>query len=91
MKDPHAVAALISAMNDKDGQVRIHVVTALGGIRTAQAVDALIAALDDKELSVRQTAARKLQEMTGQNLGPDAAQWRQWWGTNKDTFVKSRQ
>ena len=91
VKDPHAVVALISAMNDKESQVRLHVVTALGEIRTAQAVDALIAALGDKDPGVRQMAARKLQEITGQNFGQDAAQWRQWWGTNKDAFVKSKQ
>ena len=91
VKDPRAVAPLISAMNDKESQVRLHVVTALGEIKTAQAMDALIAALGDKDPGVCQMAARKLQEITGQNFGQDAAQWRQWWVTNKDAFVKSRQ
>jgi hypothetical protein len=39
----------------------------------------LIELLEDREATVAQTAHAALTELTGQKIGPDAAEWKAWW------------
>jgi HEAT repeat protein len=61
----HAVAALVSACDDEDCDVRKFVVDALGGIGSEAATSALIARLADSDANVRAAAADALGAVGG--------------------------
>ena len=66
-----AVARLVTALRDKDENVRKSAVLALGRIRSGEAVDSLIEMLGDKDWFIRLTAAAAL-EAIGDERGRDA-------------------
>lgn len=53
-----------------------------------EAVEILIASLKSPESHVRETAARELRKMTGQELGADFDLWNHWWNANRGSFGK---
>jgi HEAT repeat protein len=61
----HAVAALVEACEDEDGDVRKFVVDALAGIGSDAAIEALIARLSDVDANVRAAAADALGAVGG--------------------------
>ena len=75
------VRALTQTLEDANADLRVAVAEALGqiGPEAAEAVPALIQALEDESGEVRQAAACALEAITGQDFGPDAARWQQWW------------
>lgn len=79
------VPALVQALGDEEWLVRGSVAEALGemGPEVKEAIPALIRALtqalrdEDWEMSVAGEIA--LIFITGQDFGPDATRWKQWW------------
>ena len=51
-----------------------------------EAVEILLKSLRSEKESVRKTAARQLEGLTGQDFGTDAAAWDGWWGANRERF-----
>ncbi len=51
-----------------------------------EAVEILIHSLRSSEAHVRETAARELRKLTGQEFGPDHESWVLWWAANKERF-----
>lgn len=95
--------ALIAALEDKDGILRIKAAAALGQIGDVRAIDALIAHLEDSyalyrndtewdviETTVGKSAAEALQKITGQEFRYDNARWQQWWSKNRSKILKNR-
>lgn len=66
-----ALEQLLTALNDKDENVRKQAVIALGRIKDAAAVDALIGKLQDKDWYIRLTASAAL-ETIGDERGREA-------------------
>lgn len=95
LKDPRAVPALTEALKShKDVWVKAECATALGAIRSADAVPALIDALDDKDQYVLASVSDALVKITGQDfkstLNPSTKerkaykeQWSKWWKENE--------
>jgi hypothetical protein len=75
--------------SDRDGEVRLHAVSALsraaegGGAR--EAVDEMVDCLGSDDEAVVGRLAEELGRLTGQSL-PDPAAWRDWWSENRETF-----
>jgi hypothetical protein len=65
-------------LRHKRWQVRLALAEALRAYRHRHGVDILVALLGDKRLRVRATAARHLEELTGQALGQSQRKWAQW-------------
>lgn len=60
IKDPRAVAGLVSVLQDEDSDVRWNAAHALGKIGDPMAIEPLVAALQDADSGVRQVAAEGL-------------------------------
>lgn len=74
-----AAGPLTAALqNDDDPDVRQAAATALGQYPTPAVFHALVGALHDTEYSVAWAARRSLRTLTGEDLGPEAADWLAW-------------
>jgi hypothetical protein len=79
---PQAVAALpalMQALSDQSQDVRMLAARALAqlGPQASQAIPYLIQTLSRDETQA--AAAAALSAITGEDFGPDAARWQQWW------------
>jgi hypothetical protein len=52
----------------------------------AEAIEILIASLRTGSEEVRETAARQLHNLTGEDHGLDSAAWEAWWRANRERF-----
>jgi len=93
--DAAAQAALLKLavkyLADPAWQVRVRAIQTLNDIGTAEVVDPLIGQLATETAKgggrlLGDTLAT-LQSLTGQGIGPNVAQWREWWKINRDSFV----
>lgn len=78
-----AVKPLIALLKDKDSYLREIAIAILGEMKETKAIEPLITALKDEEWNVRNTAAKALKKITGQDFGTDQAKWQQWLEKNK--------
>jgi hypothetical protein len=83
---PGGVAQIARALPvEKESPVRLSCIAALGALggddeaAKAEAIPALAAALGDVNDSVRRAAATELARLTGEDPGPDVADWQRWW------------
>jgi len=81
----------IKYLQDIAWGVRVRAIQSLNDIGTADVIDPLIGQLATETAKgggrlLGDTLAT-LQSLTGQGIGPNAAQWREWWKINKDSFV----
>ena len=85
---PESVDLLIRGLQDRSMRIRAHCAWALGRLGNARGVEPLIRVIevpvDPQQVSY---AAKALAQITGQDFGPDARAWRQWYekesATNK--------
>jgi HEAT repeat protein len=71
---PRLSAAL---REDKDIDVRLAATSALGKIKSDEAVQALAAALDDRDPALQYAGVQSIKAITGRDYGPDVEAWRQ--------------
>ena len=71
---------LIRGLQDRSPRIRAHCTTALGSLGTVRGIEPLIKIIevpvDSQQVSY---AAKSLAQITGQEFGPDAKAWRQWY------------
>ncbi len=72
----HLLAEVLAS--DTDVDVRLAAVEALGELESSHVVPALAVALDDRDPALQYRAMQALENVTGQDLGYDVAQWRQY-------------
>lgn len=76
--DTQSVPALANALHaDKDVDVRLAAVEALGKIKSPDAQKALGLALDDHDPAMQYAAVQSLKAVTGRDYGPDVQAWKQ--------------
>jgi hypothetical protein len=51
-----------------------------------EAIRILLGSLRSESGKVRETSARQLVQLTGQDFGEDAAAWERWWKANEGSF-----
>jgi HEAT repeat protein len=89
-----ALGALQSAAKHADSFIRESVIEALGGLKSAKAMEMvpeLIRALRDPEKGVRKAAASSLRRLTGKSFffgGSDPEKWDKWWNENRERLVE---
>jgi len=85
-------------------RTRTHLAQLVGALRTlvgrsgaqptpqvkAEAVEILLKSLRSEQESVRRTAARQLQNLTGQDFGEDFRSWEGWWEENRAGFREGK-
>ena len=77
--DPGAVRLLAGVLNsDLDTDVRLAAIRALGQTKDPTAVAALGNALQDKDPAIQYRTVQSLERVTGEDLGNDVGQWRQY-------------
>ena len=54
-----------------------------------KAISILLDSLGSKDSSIRNTAARQLKALTGEDFGNDSASWNRWWLANRAGFESS--
>jgi hypothetical protein len=72
-------ATLRDKLDDPDSEIRRAAALACALKNEKQFVPKLIDMLEDRQSSVGRAARAALQKLTRQNLGMEAAEWRQWW------------
>lgn len=86
--DKRAVKPLIASLNDKDFYVRARSAQALGSLEATEATQPLIEALKsaqkDKFGNVRNSAARALEKITGNEFGTSPDKWEKWWNETRN-------
>ncbi len=86
---PEAVEPLsVRATSDISPDVRVAAVRALRQYRRANVLETLLRCLDDPKLVVRIRAAESLTELTGENAGTNARDWRRTIAGKKDPFSR---
>jgi len=91
---PDAVGPLIARTRpdtEPEKDVRAEAAEALGQYAERRVVESLIAALADPRLSVGDRAAASLTTLTGQNIGPNRAEWAEWANEHADDLFAERQ
>jgi HEAT repeat protein len=79
-----AASVLVGILNsDTDHDVRIAAVRALAHTHQQVAITALAGALEDKDPAMQYCAVVSLRDVTGQDLGNDVNQWRQYAKDNR--------
>ena len=82
--EPESHDAIIDmAAAEKDGAVRVQLCLAARKLKLKPLIPTLIEWLEDEAESVIMGAANALRDLSGQNLGTDAAKWTAWWEKNK--------
>jgi hypothetical protein len=77
-QDPQAEKALIDALSDADSEVRSTAAASLYR-RGINSIPGLIGVLEHGDLLARREALWALKELTHENIGQDAAKWKEWW------------
>jgi hypothetical protein len=73
-----SVTRLATALRgDKNQDVRLAAVAALGKINSPEAIKALAVALDDRDPAMQYAGVQSLKSITGKDYGPDVEAWRQ--------------
>ncbi len=72
------VGAVLGFTNDEDAQIRKEACTALGTMKSTEAVPYLIDSLDDSDEGVRAVAHKALHKITGENLPLERVAWKDW-------------
>jgi hypothetical protein len=70
-----------AARNDRDIDVRLEAVSALGTLKTDDSVRALAGALKDRDPAMQYAAVEAMRAATGKDLGNDVEAWRQYAAT----------
>lgn len=78
IQDPVVTKELLGMLGSENPYARSRIASALARSKDPASIDALIGALKDPEKDVRETAARSLQKISGQDFGEDAAKWQEW-------------
>ena len=82
---------------DQEGDLAKAALSAVAGVKSADAVDALLPFLREDNEAMREGAVAGLRRLTGKTVGYDpkaepalrdeaAALWEDWWAENRDTF-----
>lgn len=72
------------AKTDRQSDVRLAAVNALGKIGGKEAIGPLIDVLSDKDENIAYFASQNLARLTGQSFGVQPTKWTQWWEENRD-------
>jgi hypothetical protein len=72
-------ATLVGYLGDEDAEIRRAAALACAMKDDKKLIPDVIRALGDREPLVRRAAHAALKELSGRDLGPDAAAWRAWW------------
>lgn len=81
-----ALALLASGAADPSWRIRAQTVDDAAWLRDAAAIEALVKLVGDPVVRVSGAAHRALLQLSGKDLGRDAALWSAWWGQNKDAW-----
>lgn len=78
---------VLPALDDKQPIVRRAAAIVIGKVPTKEGIAALIAALEkEKEFDVKVFVRDGLEKATGQFLGNAAADWKNWWAANQESW-----
>jgi len=85
-----AVLAHIALLaGNPDEYLRETAASELGRLGDPRAIEPLIRAFEnDESIYVRGFAPDSLRKLTGEEIGDDAAAWRQWWEKNRERFLE---
>jgi hypothetical protein len=83
MQHPKATQLIHGLARTSDVQGRRRILDSLGTNKDPASIDLLIESLSDPISVIRESAARSLKRITGQNFGQDAVKWKEWWAVNK--------
>jgi|GEM_PF-2538945 len=87
--DPNVTAVLLKSLETESNQGVIKkAVSALEQIADPLSMETLIKNLNHQDEEIKESAARTLIKITGQNFGFNVDQWEKWWAENKNNFVK---
>ena len=90
-KNDAAVDLLIAGLEDKGTEVRASSIIALEKVRRKKVIEPLIARIgDEKEYGLRVRALKALIHLTGQNMGLEAGDWKNWWELSEQKFAFGR-
>ena len=90
--DPRAMKALLSGLNDKDPSVCNVALQSLRSLRIKPMLGALIAVLaNHTDESFKVKALELLVNVSGQNFGLAAADWKKWWSASEAAFEFPKQ
>ena len=90
--EPAAMKALFSGLNDKDISVRNVALQSLRNIRIKAMIAPLIGVLEnDEDESFKVKTLELLVNVSGQNFGLAAADWKKWWSVSAATFEFPKQ
>lgn len=84
LKDPLAIAPLLSALKDEESIVRQYAVAGLVSIGKASIEPLIIFLREEKDPKARGAAASALRAITKQDLGSNPDEWQKWWEENKE-------
>jgi hypothetical protein len=75
-----AVEAIIAGLDDPEPNVRVNALKSAAGLRDKSVIAPLIKVIDkDSEERLKVQALQLLVQVSGQNMGLVAADWRKWW------------
>jgi len=77
----------IKYLADIAWQVKVRAIQTLNDIGTVDVVDPLIGRLGVETGRLQGDTLAVLQSLTGQGIGTNPAQWREWWKINREGFV----
>jgi len=90
--DPRAMKALLAGLNDKDSAVCNVALQSLRSLRIKPMVGALIDVLaNHSDESFKVKALELLVNVSGQNFGLAAADWKKWWSASEAAFEFPKQ
>lgn len=90
--DPRAMKALLAGLNDKDPSVCNVALQSLRSLRIKPMLGALIAVLaNHTDESFKVKALELLVNVSGQNFGLAAADWKKWWSASEAAFEFPKQ
>jgi hypothetical protein len=80
---------LIGALKTAVGRTQANRGVAPTTQEKGKAIQILLDSLGAADETVRQTAARQLTSLTGEDFGTDSAAWKRWWLANRAQFESS--
>jgi hypothetical protein len=88
MNYPDSIRFLISALRDKDSNIRMKAAEVLGNMGNPLAVEPLILSLDDRDKLVQQFVLQALVKITGEHFGKNSRKWIKWWRKHRNELLK---